>query len=195
VVDIPAPVVLASSSPVRRELLQRLVRRFEVVVPQVDETAVEGADAPERAMRLAEMKARQVAARRPAAVVIAADTLVVCGEEVIGKPADRADAVRIMRALTHAEHRVTTAFCVLAPDGRRCTLCVVTHLRLRPMSDSEIESYVDSPGALQRAGVYALQPNDPNVLEMRGSASCVMGLPMDELEAVLSQFYPPTKER
>jgi nucleoside triphosphate pyrophosphatase len=195
VVEIPVPVVLASSSTVRHELLRRLVDRFEVVVPRVDESAVRGGDAPDRAMRLAELKARQVAALRPGVLVIAADTLVVCDGEIIGKPVDRADAVRIMRALTASSHRVVTGFCVMAPDGRACTLCSVTHLRLRAMSDAEIECYVDTAGALDRAGVYALQPDDPNVLEMRGSATCVMGLPMDELEAVLREFYPQAHDQ
>jgi septum formation protein len=190
VIDIPVPVVLASSSPVRRELLGQLVRAFDSVAPQADETAVEGRDAMRVATRLAELKAREVAARRPDALVIAADTLVVCDGEVIGKPADRRDAVRILRKLTSSSHVVVTAVCLMAPDGRRRAFCSATQLRLRPMSDAAIERYVNGPGALQRAGVYALQPDDPNVLEQRGSATCVMGLPMEELAAVLRELYP-----
>ncbi len=189
-IDIPVPVVLASASPVRRALLRELVAAFDVVPPHVDESAVQDADVGTVATGLAELKAREVAAARPGALVIAADTLVVCDGEVIGKPADRADAVRIMRKLTSSSHRVVTGLCVMAPDGRSRTLCAATSLRMRPMSADEIERYVDTPGALERAGVYALQPDDPNVLERHGSATCVMGLPMDELTAVLSELYP-----
>jgi nucleoside triphosphate pyrophosphatase len=190
VIDIPVPVVLASSSPVRRDLLRQLVPAFEVVAPQVEEAAVQEASPAALAVRLALLKARQVSARRPEALVIAADTLVVCNGEVIGKPADRADAVRIMRKLTSSSHRVVTGICIIAPGGRTRTLCPATSLRLRRMSPAEIERYVDSPGALQRAGVYALQPDDPNVLERQGSATCVMGLPMDELAGLLRELYP-----
>ncbi len=189
-IDIPVPVVLASASPVRRELLRQLVPQFEAVPPHVDESAVRDADVRAVATRLAELKAREVAAARPDALVIAADTLVVCDGEAIGKPADRADAVRIMRKLTSSSHQVVTGVCVVAPDGRQRALCAATALRLRAMSADEIARYVDGPGALERAGVYALQPDDPNVLEMHGSATCVMGLPMAELAAALSELYP-----
>ena len=188
-IDIPVPLVLASSSPVRRQLLGQLVRRFEVVCPEADEAAVADDDPRRLATRLAELKARDVAARRLYALVIAADTLVVCDGEVIGKPRDRRDAVRIMKKLTSSSHEVLTGLCVMAPDGRRRTLCVATRLRMRPISAGEIEAYVDGPGALDRAGVYALQPDDPNVLELRGSPTCVMGLPVDELAGVLRELY------
>ncbi len=189
-IDIPVPVVLASASAVRRELLQRLVPAFEVVPAQVDESAVADADVRAVATRLAELKAHEVAARRPDALVIGADTLVVCDGEVIGKPTDRPDAVRIMRRLTSSTHQVVTGVCVVTPDGRRRTLCEATGMRMRPMSAGEIERYVDTPGALERAGVYALQPDDPNVMELCGSPTCVMGLPLDELAAVLNELYP-----
>ncbi len=189
-IDIPVPVILASASAVRRELLERLVPAFEVVPAHVDESAVEDADVRAVATRLAELKAHEVAAQRPDALVIGADTLVVCDGEVIGKPADRADAVRIMRKLTSSSHQVVTGVCVVAPDGRRRTFCEATAMRMRPMSAGEIERYVETPGALERAGVYALQPDDPNVLELRGSPTGVMGLPLGELAAVLNELYP-----
>jgi septum formation protein len=194
VIDIPVPVVLASSSSVRRELLRQLVPAFEVVPPLVDEAADGAHDAPALAVHLAELKAREVAARRPHALVVAADTLVVCDGEVIGKPADRRDAVRIMRKLASSTHQVVTGVCLIAPDGRERTFCAATRLRMRSMSDAEIERYVDGPGALDRAGVYALQPDDPNVLELHGSATCVMGLPMDELARLLRELYPDSKQ-
>jgi len=188
--DIPVPVVLASSSPMRRRLLRRLLGDFEVVPAHADEGSVSEGDPRALAVRLAELKARDVAARRPDALVIAADTLVVCEGEAIGKPRDRQDAIRILTKLTSGPHQVVTGLCLAAPDGRSRTLCVATRLRMRPMSAREVEDYVDSPGALERAGVYALQPDDPNVLELEGSPTAVMGLPLDELGAALRDLYP-----
>ena len=116
--------------------------------------------------------------------------MVVCAAEVIGKPRDRADAVRILARLTRSEHRVLTGLCVIAPDGRRRSVCVGTRLCMRPMAPDEIERYVDTPGALHRAGVYALQRDDPNVCTLIGSPTAVMGLPLDELADVLRELYP-----
>jgi septum formation protein len=167
-----------------------LVGRFEVLASAVGEDDVAAGDAHGAVVELAERKARDVAARRPDALVIAADTLVVAGGETLGKPTDRSDAMRQMVRLTSMPHEVVTGLCVLAPDGRQRVACVATRLRMRRMSRWEISRHVDAPGALNRAGVYALQPDDPNVHLIEGSATAVMGLPMDELEAILHELYP-----
>jgi septum formation protein len=184
-------VVLASASPARCRLLRELVAVFEVVRPDVDESEAAQDEPRTATVRLAEAKARRVAAMRPGALVIAADTMVVCGGRVIGKPSDRRDAIRILEVLTSSPHRVVTGLFVLAPDGRERSSCVETGLRMRRMSRQEIERYVDGPGALERAGVYALQEDDPNVKELKGSPSAVMGLPLEELSRILREFYPP----
>jgi septum formation protein len=200
VIDIPVPVVLASSSPTRRTLLSRVVRDFDVVGPGLEEEAggcpKGGAEAARRAVvGLARAKARRVAAGRPAALVIGADTLVVCGEDVLGKPGDEEEAVRMLRRLTRTPHRVLTGLCLLAPDERERSTCVEAAVRMRPMSEDEIRRYVAAGEALGKAGAYALQPDDPNVDHVEGSATAVMGLPLDELEAMLRELYLPGQER
>lgn len=192
--DLPVPVVLASSSSTRCALLQRAGMEFEVVRPEVDEEQVnqptDSADPEPLVVRLAQMKADDVAARRPESLIIAADTVVVCDRRIIGKPVDRSDAARILTRLTRSRHAVVTGLCVLAPDGRRVTSVDTTRIRLRRMSEAEIRRYVERPGALERAGVYGLQRNDPNVERMEGSPSTVMGLPMAELREALRTLYP-----
>lgn len=188
--EIPVPIVLASSSPTRRELLAGLVAQFEVVGPAIDEGALRADDPRSLVLKLAEAKARQVARTRPDALVIAADTLVACQGEVIGKPADHDDAVRILKMLTRSVHRVLTALFVVAPDGRERSACVESEVRMRKMSRPQIEQYLACADALERAGAYALQPDDPNVEHLEGSLTAVMGLPLEELERLLHSLYP-----
>ena len=184
-IELGAPVVLASSSVTRRALLAGLVRDFEVVEPGVDESAFDAPSPRSLTLALAGAKARDVAARRPDAVVIGADTMVVCRDEIIGKPADADDARRILRMLTTNPHKVVTAVCVIAPgDPERCAY-VETGVRMKPMSELQIDDYLADPGTMDRAGAYALEPDDPLLEGIDGSMSCVMGLPMEALEGLL----------
>lgn len=192
VTKVPVKVVLASSSPERRKLLRQVFDDFEVVSPQVEEKAG-GRDGPEAlAVGLARAKADDVARRRPDALVIAADTVVDCRGEIIGKPADRDDAVRILTRLTSHPHRVVTGLCVLTPDGRRSCVVSVAEIRMRGLSAEEIENYVDNEDVLGRAGAYGLKEPDPNIESLQGSRTAVMGLPLDELNAIIESLYPGT---
>lgn len=191
---VPVEVVLASSSPQRRKLLRRVISDFEVVEPDAEEVLSPGAEPASLALSLAEAKAEDVARRRPHALVIAADTVVECRGEIIGKPADRADAVRILTKLTSHAHCVITGLCVVAPDGTRRSVTSVARVRMRKLSQAEIEHYVDSECPMNRAGAYGLRELDPNVLSLEGSASAVMGLPLEELESMLRSIYPGRAE-
>jgi len=184
-IDPPMPVVLASASPTRRELLGGLLTRFEVVAPQVDEASVSVDDPRERAVELARRKAAEVAARRPDALVIGADTLIVCRGDVIGKPADLDDAARILHRLSHNPHSVITGVHVIHPDGRSRSACAEAVLRMYPMSAERIAEYLAGFDPLHRAGAYAIEADDPNVERLSGSVTGVMGLPMEDVEAML----------
>ena len=188
--NLPLPVVLASASPTRRELLETLLGHFDVVPPCVDEEQVALEDPRARALELARRKAREVASRRPGALVIGADTLVACRGELIGKPRDLADAARILRKLTHNAHSVITAVLVVCPDGRERSACVETVLHMHPMSEDRIAEYLSGFDPLSRAGAYALEPDDPNVERLEGSVTGVMGLPLEELAALLRGLFP-----
>lgn len=193
-IRVPVPIVLASSSPTRRELLATLVRDFDVVPPAVNEAGVKGGHARTLALGLAEAKAREVARHRPDALVVAADTLVLCENEIIGKPRDFNDAVRMLDKLTRTPHKVLTALFLIAPDGRERSRCVEASIRMRRMSRREIEDYLGASGGLGRAGAYALGPEDPHVERVEGSITAVMGLPVEELAEMIRSLYPESGE-
>ena len=187
-INCPCPVVLASASPERRRLLNTICSEFEVVRPRVNEEVITASDPEALASRRAEAKALDVARQRPGSLVIAADTLVACGESVIGKPIDHEDAVCILRQLSSHPHRVITAVCVVGPQGELRTDTSVTTVRLRKMSDDEIREYIRKQRTLDKAGAYALQREDPNVLSMEGSVTGVMGLPLEKLRNMMESL-------
>jgi septum formation protein len=192
--QLPVPVVLASSSVTRRQLLAGLVDGFTWRTPRIAEEFRSEEPPDAAAVRLAGAKAVYVATVAPASLVIGADTLVVCQGRVMGKPADQADAVRMLTALTSSEHRVTTGLAVVAPDGRRRSACVSATVSMKRMSPEAIRDYCDRPDVLLWAGAYALEPDDPNVEAVTGSATAVMGLPMEELRQILLELYPDAEE-
>jgi septum formation protein len=184
------PVVLASASPRRRELLARAGVPFEVVPSHVDERPRAG-EAPEAlALRLACEKAVDVARRFPASprrLVLGADTIVVLGDLVLGKPKDAADAVEMLRRLAGRTHRVLTAIAVvetdrLEPRGR----CVESTVVMRKASDAELRAYVATGEPLDKAGAYAAQGEGRRFVErIEGSETNVIGLPIEEALALL----------
>jgi septum formation protein len=189
-IDVLVPVVLASSSRARRELLHRLISDFRCVPSLVEEALIPDEEPPAAAVRLARAKAREVAARQPESLVIGADTLVVCRGQVMGKPKDGDDAIRMLTLLTTTEHSVVTGVAVVTPDARELAACVPTSVRMTPMSAGEIRRYCAQPEVLGWAGAYALQEDDPNVQSLSGSKTGVMGLPLEELGRMLRELYP-----
>ena len=180
-------IILASASPRREQLLRAMGHAFEVVEPCVDEHIPPGADPATEAVRLAELKARDVAARVPPAVIIGADTVVAVGDEILGKPRDRAHAVDMLRRLSGTRHRVITGVCVLdAGSGRAITEAVATAVTMRPMTDDQIRAYVDSGEADGKAGAYAIQETaDRYVERIEGSFNNIVGLPTEWLAGAL----------
>jgi septum formation protein len=172
-------LVLASSSPRRRELLAALGLTFEVCPAEVDESLAAGESPFDAAERLAREKAVRAAARLPGdAVVVAADTLVVLRGEALGKPADRADAVRMLRALAGRAHEVVTGL-ALARDRLVVSGRDVTRVIFAPMTDAEIRAYAASGEPDDKAGAYALQGIGGIFIErVVGSPSNVVGLPV-----------------
>jgi septum formation protein len=174
----PSRIVLASSSPRRREILAALGLSFETRAADVDETVGAGEDAFDAAERLARAKAEVVAAAFPDALVVAADTLVVLDGEALGKPKDRADARRTLARLSGRVHEVVTAV-ALARGGRIACGRESTRVHFAPMTDAEIEGYVASGEPDDRAGSYAIQGKGGLfVTGVEGSPSNVVGLPV-----------------
>ena len=172
-------LILASNSPRRRQLLALTGLPFIVSVADVDESQLANENPSDYVLRLAETKARAVHAD-PGQIVLAADTTVVDGSDILGKPADDAEAVAMLRRLRGHTHQVYTGIALLrASDGLlRKDLCV-TDVPMRAYSDEEIRAYVATGDPLDKAGAYAIQhPEFHPVAGMDGCYASVMGLPV-----------------
>ncbi len=188
-------VVLASRSPRRVELLGRVLDSFEVHPADIDEDgAAAGAGSPEEAAVLSALsKARAVAEERPEALVIGCDTIVVLGERILGKPADEAEAVRMILELGGRSHRVITGLAVLKPNeapGRRAetTASEITEVRFRPVDEGLARAYVARGESLDKAGAYGIQGRGSLLVE--GITGCyynVVGLPLHRLGMLLAE--------
>ncbi|MGA2712181.1 MAG: Maf family protein [Bryobacteraceae bacterium] len=170
-------LVLASRSPRRAELLQAAGFEFTVRVAEVDETPREGESPREYVLRLAEEKARAVAAD-DGEIVLAADTTVVLDSEIMGKPADSADAARMLRALSGQRHEVITGIC-LRRGMQVVSDLASTAVWFAELSDAEIADYVASGEPMDKAGAYGIQGLASRFIDrIDGSYTNVVGLPV-----------------
>ena len=181
-------IVLASTSPRRKQLLEMLRIPFKVVPPDVDETRHPG-EAPEPYVRrVAHAKAQSVATRERRALVLAADTTVVLDGELFAKPVDAADAVVMLRRLQGRTHHVLTAVAV-AGDGRVEEALDVSAVTFRPAVTKDLERYVATGEPLDKAGAYAIQGlGAPLVERVDGDFFGVMGLPLRLVLDLLARF-------
>ncbi len=186
-------LVLASGSPRRRGILERLGFEFSVRPVDIDESPV-GDEAPgDYVLRLARAKA--AAAARPGELVLAADTIVAAGGEMLGKPRDAGDARLMLRRLSGREHQVHTGV-ALCDLERALQLAVVESVEVRfaALSAQEIDWYVATGEPLDKAGAYGVQGYGALFVEaVRGSYSSVVGLPIATTYQLLRRagYYPP----
>lgn len=181
-------IILASGSPRRRELLEKMGISFEIDVSDVDET-VSGTP-EERVSILAERKARAVGMRHSEGLILGADTLVALDGRVMGKPLDDDDAVRMLRSLSGRTHHVLTGICLYnAENGAVKTAVESTGVRFRDLTEREILAYVATGEPRDKAGAYAIQGGAASfVAEYDGSYSNVVGLPVERLQKMLSEM-------
>jgi len=181
-------VILASSSPRRRELLKQLMEEFEVIPADVTERPLP--DPWKTAETLALAKANFVARDHPSAVVIGADTVVAykeSGWRQLAKPIDEADAKRMLQVLSGRGHVVITGVSVLAP-GFKHVDSDTTEVAFRVLAQREIDRYVATGEPMDKAGAYAIQGGARGfVTEINGSLSNVIGLPLERLAPILEQ--------
>lgn len=186
-----ARLVLASASPRRTQLLGQL-GLSPLVDPSASPELVPPGLGPGGVVEaLALEKAAEVAQRHAAAdLVIGADTVVVSGEAILGKPLDREDARRMLTLLAGAWHEVFTGYAVLAPaEGRQVVGHAVSRVFMRPLEASEIEAYIASGEPMDKAGSYAIQALGSSLItEIRGDYSNIVGLPLPSLDAAWRQL-------
>lgn len=173
------PLVLASASPRRTELLRQTMIPFRVVPSRVDEHQ-EGSPPAELALELALRKAVEVRGRADGNWILAADTLVIAGEEILGKPAGKPDAGRMLRTLSNREHLVITGFVLVDPAGKAVHReAPATRVRIKRLSEDEIDGYIDTEEPFGKAGGYAVQGIGTFIVErIEGSYTNVVGLPL-----------------
>ena len=177
----PVNLILASNSPRRRQLIALAGWDFIVSVSDVDESTRENESPAEYVLRLAESKARTIADRAPAGdIILAADTTVVDGSDILGKPVDAAEAVQMLTRLRGRTHQVYTGVALLRiSDGLLLKDLCVTDVPMRDYSDEEIRAYVATGDPLDKAGAYAIQHAQFSpVARMDGCYASVMGLPL-----------------
>ncbi len=183
-------LILASSSPRRKELFCSVGLGFEIFPANIDESTIVG-EAPEECVhRLSRAKAELVAQRFSQAWVVGADTIVVVDNQILGKPLDRQDAIRMVSMIQGKSHTVFGGFSVVNLDsGLIHTETHQTSVVIRELSDSEIEAYVDSHESMDKAGAYAVQGVGACLIkEIQGSYTNVVGLPFCECLLALSKF-------
>ena len=183
-----APLILASASPRRLELLAQIGAIPDAVIAaEVDETPLKDETPRRLVLRLAEIKAQAVAARRPDAFVLGADTIVAVGTRILGKPADAADAERMLRLMSGRAHRVLTGVAVIAPGGRTGTRLSETRIKFRRLSDADVARHLAAGEWRDAAGAYKIQGvAGADVAFLSGSHSAVVGLPLFETQNLLT---------
>lgn len=184
---VPLPLVLASASPRRRELLARVGANADrVLATDIDETPLPGELPRDHAVRLAAAKARAAATQAPDAIILAGDTVVGVGRRILPKAEDEATARACLNLLSGRRHRVWSAIAVLTPDGTMREALSETILRFKRLTEHEIEAYVASGEWHGKAGGYAIQGSAEGFCAwLSGSHSGVVGLPLYETRHLL----------
>ena len=178
-------IILASASPRRRKLLAAAGLDFDIIIPEIDETPLPGEHPRAFAERLAVEKTEAVSAD---GIILAADTVVVQNDTILGKPVDAADARKMLEALSGAEHEVITAVCI-RDAARSEVFSVSTRVVFRTLSCDEIDDYIAGGEPMDKAGAYAIQGGAAHMVRsIHGSYTNVVGLPLCEVLEHLDTF-------
>ena len=180
------PVILASQSPRRIELLKTVIKNFQVVPSKIEEVCDKDLSPEENAIFLGRKKANWVAKQHPHNLVIGADTMVVLKNKIIGKPTDAENARQILRQLSGQEHKVIAGVAVV--HSKIFSAARISHVRIKALTPNVINSYVESGEPMDKAGAYAIQGEGSFLVESySGSYSNIIGLPMALLKDLLQK--------
>lgn len=191
---IDIPLILASSSPRRAQLLKADGYRFTVINPPDPEpkSLGPGLSPARQAEAISYHKACSVARLLESGLVLSGDTIATLDGEIFGKPADRQEARRILQALTGTTHQVITGVTLLdVKSGKHRTSHDITHVLMKPMRGEDLENYLDSKAWVGKAGAYGIQDHgDAFVERIEGSFSNVVGFPMELIRTLLQDWFP-----
>ena len=182
-------IILASQSPRRKQLLEWAEVNFEIIVADTDESFPETLTPEEASVHIAMGKARAVQQKADGQIIIAADTIVVLNDEIIGKPVDRNDAITILNKLSGTHHKVITGVVVLQNE-KAISFTDNTDVEFHPLSQQQIEFYVDNYKPFDKAGAYAIQEwiGVVGIKRINGDFYNVMGLPISRVVQELQNF-------
>ena len=176
--------ILASKSPRRQELLKHIISDFKIIVSNVDENKIK-ASPYDLSLELSKAKAKAVFINYPNDVVIAADTVVIVNNEVLGKPINDEDAKRMLHLLSNKTHDVVTGFTIISKE-KTISKSVLTKVTFNELSDELINAYVKSGSPKDKAGAYGIQDKEfPLIKNIEGSYYNIVGLPLEELKKYL----------
>lgn len=180
--------ILASNSPRRRELFENSGYTFRVMPSDCDEDIKENLTPQETVIELAKRKAMAVSENNKGSVVLGCDTIVAFDGKILGKPADRADAFSMIKALSGRKHIVSTGVCITDGDKTEC-FENTTEVEFYPLSDETVESYLDTMEYTDKAGSYGIQGFGSVLVKgIKGDYFSVMGLPVSQCARVLAEF-------
>jgi len=183
-------IILASASPRRKELLEKIGLKFEVDASGCDEEINAGLDPQEIVRQLSIKKAKSVAARHKNAIVIAADTIGVMGDKILGKPHTENEACKMLQVISGKSHLVITGFSILDTATNKIVTGIAnTRVYIKKLTGQEIDAYVKTGEPLDKAGAYAIQGIGAVIVEkIEGDYYNVMGLPLNALTEALKEF-------
>ena len=190
------PVILASSSPRRSELLTSMDIEFEIVPSHAEESMDGGDFIPDLCEANARAKAKPIAELHPECLVIAADTLVYLEDELFGKPTHVDDAARMLTRLQGRTHQVATGVSLIYHNGEISKVfSVITNVTFLPLGREQIDEYLAGIDPLDKAGGYAIQQDKHKIIKrVSGSVSNVVGLPVERLKEELNHLFGETVE-
>jgi len=190
---IKQKLILASASPRRLDLLKQIGITPDQIIPaDVDETPLDGEKSTALAERLAQLKAEKIASDHPQSFILASDTVVACGNRILGKAKDKAEARKFLTLLSGRRHHVYTGVCLITPDGQISTKTVNTVVKFKNLDQSELDYYLSHDEWMGKAGGYAIQGIAARYIRaINGSYSNVVGLPLCEVTNMLKgRGYP-----
>lgn len=187
------PLILASASPRRLELLNQVGVVPDKIIPSdIDETPLKGETPHALAKRLCRLKAEKIAKVNVGAFILASDTIVACGNRILGKAVDIVEAEKFLKLLSGRRHAVYTGVCLIAPDGNKSVKCIKTAVKFKTLDRSDLDYYLSHDEWQGKAGAYAIQGLGARFIKaINGSYSNVVGLPLFETVNMLKgRGYP-----
>lgn len=180
--------ILASASPRRQELLEKIIPQYTCIPADIDETIPENISALDAPAYLSLKKARHIAKSNPNAVVIGADTCVISGDKILGKPSSRENAFNMLKSLSGKTHLVITG-CAIVKGTAEISFSEVTKVEFYPLTDEEINAYLDTNEYCDKAGAYGIQGGGAVLVKgIHGDYFNVVGLPLARLSRELKNF-------